>query len=267
MATTQNNRVLGRGELYFAPFLPGTQTPTGERYLGNTPAFGITLSETTLDHYNSDGGVKELDDQITLEVKREGSFSTDNIQPANVALFFFGAASKLTTVGATVAGEEFDAVAPDLYYQLGVTPANPTGVRNVTFPGAAGTAFKVKNKATPTTIYTAGTDYDFDAELGRLHIIGGAIANPTDILVDYTYTASTRDRIISGSTPVEGQMRFIAKNPAGKQTDYLLPWVKLTPDGEYALKGDTWQEIKFKVSALKKSAFEAIYADGRAYTG
>ena len=98
-----NNYTLGRGKVYFSRFKTGTQTPEGFRYIGNTPEFNLNIEQDTLDHYNSDEGIREKDDSVPLEVNRTGSLITDNIDPENVALFFFGSASALTQ--ATVASD------------------------------------------------------------------------------------------------------------------------------------------------------------------
>ncbi|HYD04658.1 MAG TPA: hypothetical protein VEC60_02990, partial [Reyranella sp.] len=129
MATTNNNYVLGKGEVYFAQFKPGTQTPGGERYIGDTPELALTIETQDLDHFSSDRGIREKDDSTTLEVTRRGNMTCQNIDPKNLALFFFGASSVLAQVVATVADEAFNDVEVDHWYQLGVSASNPTGVR------------------------------------------------------------------------------------------------------------------------------------------
>ena len=90
-----------------------------------------------------------------------------------------------------------------------------------------------------------------------------AVTPNASINVTFAVKASTRDRVISGSDPVEGAMRYIAFNPKGLNFDYYLPYVKITPNGDYALKGDEWQQIPFTIEALKPANGEAIYMDGR----
>lgn len=265
MTLLTKNYTLGRGKLYFAKFLPGTQNTNGERYIGNTPALGLKFDATMLDHYDSDQGIKEKDDSITLQVNREGSFTTDNVSPENLALLFFGTTDTLSVTGATVTGETFTAVHTGVTYQLGVTQQNPAGARGIVYPGVSGTLFKVTDDAGTPATFTAGTDYKFDPVTGRLEILeGGAIVDgTTNLKVDYTTETKSQQRVISGSNPVEGLMRFISANPAGKDMDYLLPWVKLTPDGDFTLKGDEWQQLKFKVEVLKRTGYEALYINGR----
>jgi hypothetical protein len=372
-----NNYTLGRGELWFAPFLPGTQTPRGERYIGNSPEFNITVETENLDHYNSDRGVREKDESIALQTDRNGTFTTDNIDPNNLALFFFGSTTALTVAGGTISGEPIGPVELGLTYQLGTTENNPAGARNVSAVtvhasgsapvAASGTvSFSAAGSASDTvtigsTVYTlvaapadpfdvdigadaaetasnlaaainagagsgvaygagttahpdvtatanagvvtvtanvagtsgnaialakngddiavsgatlsggtggyaVGTDYTVDLALGRITILAdGAITDGATIEVDYTVASGTRERVVSGSQAIEGQLRYISYNPAGKQFDYLLPWVKITPNGDFALKGDEWQAIPFGVEILKKSGLEAVYIDGRPF--
>lgn len=260
-----DNLTLGRGELFFAPFAAGTTNPTGERYLGNTPEFNLTLEEEKLDHYSSDRGIREKDKSISLQVNRTGTLITDNIDPENVALFFFGSASALAVTGATVTDEAIASVEQGKYYQLGTTAANPSGARELDVHTAGPPAENIIVMDDATTTFVEDTDYTIDMALGRLYIVpGGAITDGTNLEVSYKTKTSSRTRVISGSAPVEGALRFIAKNPAGEQFDYFFPHVSLSPNGDYALKGDEWQQIPFNVEILKKTGLEAIYMDGRA---
>ena len=249
-----NNYTLGRGELHFAQFATGTTDPRGERYLGNTPEFNLTIENEELEHYGSDRGVKEKDDSITLQTNRTGSFTTDNVSPENLSLFFFGSKSIFTAAGGAITGEAHSDVEVGLSYQLGSSPSNPAGARNVSLVA-------VKRAA---TTFVVNTDYTVDLELGRITILdGGAIVDGDDITVDYTVAASQRDHIVSGSKAIEGSLRYIAFNAAGKQFDWFMPRVKITPNGDFALKGDEWQVIPFNLEVLKKTGMEAIYVDGR----
>lgn len=258
-----NNYTLGRGEVYFARFVTGTETPEGERYLGNTPEFNLTIEEEALDHFSSDRGIREKDDSVSLETTRTGSLITDNIDPENVALFFFGTKSTVTLTATTVTDEVVAGVIPGLYYQLGMSQANPTGYRGLDIHTAPSTKVIVTDNA-GTTTYTEGTDYTIDLTLGRLYIVpGGTIVSGSNIKVDYKVKAQSASRVISGSQAVEGSLRYIAVNPKGDNIDYFMPKVKIGPNGDYALKGEEWQQIPFNIEVLKKTGYEAIYADGR----
>jgi hypothetical protein len=248
------NYTLGRGRVYFSRFLPGTQTPAGYEYIGNTPEFSLTIESETLDHYSSDEGIREKDDSVPLQVNRTGALTTDNVSPANIALFFFGSEEIVTTVAAASQTDTISDVRKGRIYQIGQTASNPVGARGID-------TVAVKNGA---TTYVAGTDYTVNLDTGMLEILPtGAIPADTDLTITYGVRASTRPRIISGSEPVEGAMKYIAHNPKGADFDYTLPWVKVTPNGDYALKGDEWQTIPFNLEALKPVGLEAIYVDGR----
>lgn len=257
-----NNYTLGRGELHFASFLTATDTPGGERYIGNSPEVSFTIETENLDHFNSDHGVREKDESIPLQTNRTGAFTTDNVSPENLALFFLGSSTALAVVGATVTDESITGVQPGLHYQLGRTANDPVGAR-----GLDDSSPPSVTDDPMTTTYVEGTDYTIDLALGRITILeGGGIAADDDILVTYTTLSSTRPRIISGSKPVEGALHYIADNPAGENFDVYFPWVKLTPNGDYNLKGDEWQTIPFNIEILKQSGKEAVYIDGRAVT-
>lgn len=262
MAT--NNYTLGRGEIWFAPFKSGTQVPTGERYFGNTPEFSMNITSQNLDHYGSDHGIREKDLIIPLEVTRAGSLTTDNIDPKNLALFFFGSYAALAITGATVTGEAIADVELGLTYQLGMTDSNPSGARGLDIHTSGPPAKKVIVKKASTEL-VEGTDYSIDMDMARLTILpGGTLISMDDITVDYKVKTQTRDRVVSGSAAIEGALRYIAFNPAGKQIDYYFPWVKITPNGDFQLKAEqAVQAIPLNIEALKLSGREAIYADGR----
>lgn len=271
-ATDSQNYTLGRGELHFARFINSTTKLAGPfRYIGNTPEFSLTISQENLDHFSSDHGIREKDESIALQVDRTGSFTTDNVQKENVSLFFFGESLEVVDAGATVL-ESFvgEQVAQGTYIQLGISASRPTGAKGIAGgpddSNSAGVAFTVAASGSNSVggTYVEGTDYSVDYELGRVYIIpGGAIDDGDSIDVDYTIKASSFDRVISGSAPVEGAMQFISFNPVGLQQDFFFPWVKISPNGDYNLKGDDWQVIPYNIEILKRSDREAIYRDGR----
>jgi hypothetical protein len=257
--TDPNNYTLGRGELWFAKYLAGTQLSNGERYIGNTPEFAANIENENLDHFNSDRGIKEKDESIPLQTNRTASFITDNIHPENLAMYFLGETSKLAVTAASVVGERHEAVIKGLTYQLGKTGS---GARNLDIQSAGVNIIVNDDKGAPTT-YVEGSDYTIDMERGRLEILStGNIDSGTNLVIDYKVKATTRDRVISGSKPIEGSLRYLSFNPAGKQFDWFMPWVKIQANGDHALKGDEWQQIPFSVEILRKPGWEAVYIDG-----
>lgn len=67
----------------------------------------------------------------------------------------------------------------------------------------------------------------------------------------------------SGAAAIEGSLRFISFNPKGDKIDYFMPKVSITPNGDFAMKGDDWQILPFTIEVKKKGELAAIYADGR----
>lgn len=253
-----NNYVLGRGRVYFSRFVPGGQVPAGFRYLGNTPEFSLNIEQETLDHYNSDDGIRELDDSVPLEVTRSGSLITDNIDPENVALFFFGSATALTQAAVASDTETLTSIIAGHSYKLGVTDANPAGYFGI---DPAGFAVAV---AVGGTALVENTDYTVDLTAGLITFLEGSALAVTGANIEVTYAvrSSTRTRVISGSDPVEGALMFQTRNPKGDDCTFMLPYVKLSPNGDYALKGDEWQQIPLQIEVLKPTNKEAIYRDG-----
>ena len=108
-----------------------------------------------------------------------------------------------------------------------------------------------------------------NAELGRVESLEtSTVIQDGDLLTaTYTVAASTRRRVISGSTAVTGSLRYVAYNPEGEQIDYFMPSVTLSPNGDFALKSDEWQVIPFNIDVTKRDAdTAAIYGEGRAMT-
>ena len=250
------NYTLGRGKLYFARFLPGTQTPDGFVYFGNTPEFNLTIESEVLDHFSSDEGIREKDDSIPLQVNRTGSLITDNIAVRNIALFYFGDDSTVTTLAAAYVEQTITDVKLGFFYKLGQTVQNPVGYMglddsDITIEVGAVTLVK-------------GTDYEVTPGIGMIKFLetSTAIEEGDDADITFTVKASKRERVISGTAPVEGALMYESKNPKGKQFHYYMPYVKISPNGDYALKGDEWQQIPFTLDIQKPTVGEAIYVDG-----
>lgn len=66
--------------------------------------------------------------------------------------------------------------------------------------------------------------------------------------------------------PAKGLLQFVADNPEGVNRDIVLPSVTLSPNGDFAIKGDgtDWQTLELTLEVLKKnSATPAVIIDGR----
>ena len=250
-----SNYTLGKGEVHFGQFVSGTQVPRGERFFGDVRALSVTAEQENLDHFSSTRGIRTKDASVVLQLDYSGSFETENISAENLALFFLGESLTTTATSTPVVGEALADVEKGLSYQLGTSSTLPAGVRKVS-------AVTVKKGA---STLVAGTDYVLDATLARITILDTSVtvSNGDDLTVDYTIDASTRQRVVSKSSTIEGSLRYISYNPSGAQQDYFMPWVKITPNGDFSLIGEEWQVLGFSIEVLKKGNLEAVYIDGR----
>ena len=252
-----NSYTIPRGRVYFNPRDAVTGELLGELYLGNCPSFGISIETEKAEHYSSETGLRQKDASVLLEVKRSGSITCDNMAGATVAMFLSGSVEDKSQAAVTVeATEEMD-VLPGRYYQVGSTDQNPAGVRLLT-------AVSVNIKGGAALVL--GTDYNLDAERGRVQILAsGTIASGQTIEVKYKATGNTWKQIKSGAQgELLGAMRVIADNATGDNRDFYLPSVSLVPSGELPViaEGTDFAQMQFDCDVLKPANGEAIYCDG-----
>lgn len=345
------NYVVGRGRLFFGQFKPNSRTPRGQLYFGNTPALSLSQSEDTLDHYSSEGGVRQKDASVSLQNDSNGSFQCDNISIPNLALWFRGVVTTAIEAGSakasgtvtfstappvagdkvTIAGNDLVFVAADpegmevliggtiaqtatnlanaitdLSAALGVTATANAAITTITatLPGEGGNAITLaKTAATPANITVSGatlaggvdvTETITDVERGRWYQLGvtsdrpqgvsnvgsveidgvaadnylvdnaagriyinedaDEISNGDDLDLSYGLVAGVDDIVIAKGEKIEGEMSFIANNAAGANDNYFWPYVQLTPDGDFSLKGDEWLAMTFNFEILKRDA-------------
>lgn len=266
-----NNYVVGRGTVYFDQFKKGSNTKTGELYFGNTPEFTISTDSETLDHYNSDHGLRVMDASVLLEASVSGTFTCDNINAENLALWFLGDVVTSVQTKQTDAVDVYPSVTRGRYYQLGTTDTNPTGVRNVdkvvivsASPNVSISTGTGSITDIPGVKVVPATDYEVDLELGRIYIEMDAkeLAGNVQMAVQYDVAATKRTMVIGKSNMVYGSLRMISDNPVGENKNYFFPKVSLAPDGDYALKGDDWQVMSFSYKAMQlNTRTQRVYID------
>jgi hypothetical protein len=233
---------IGRGKLYFDKFIPGTTTPTGERYLGNSPSVNVTSTYQDLPHYTSDYAVREMDDNFTLQTDRAGTFTLDNASIENIGLMFGSDAVPETGTAATAQTSTLTDVKLGYYYQIGTSAEAPDGVGNVT---------NVVVTQGVAAVTEAG-NYTVDLDNGRLYILEDAadITEGDELSLAYDVTENDTVVVIEEGEQVEGSLRFIADNPKGANKNYFWPYVRLQPTGDFALKGEQWQLMTFQFAVL-----------------
>ena len=269
------NYTLGRGAVLLAR-KTGAGIPNGARFVGNCPALGITVEAETLDHFSSVKGINELDASVQVQTTRSGTFTLDDVQPENLALFMQGSAAALIqAVTAANVNEllyEIADVRLGEWYQIGQTDANPVGVtdlENVTVGDDAYVSAQVAMRpvrAAVPTLYPADGNYDVNADLGLIRFKGNTISAGDDIRIYYTLKViptgdDVRTRVITGGESATGLMRFVQQNPRGVNRMYTFPAVTITANGELALLGEEWQAAPFGLRIEKPTSAEAVYID------
>lgn len=126
-----NQYVFGRGRLAFNR-RRSDGSYEGFRPLGNCPGFNIAIASETFEHFSSEGGLREKDLQIPIQIDRTAEITCDNMSAENLELFLAAATSTRAQSSGTVTDELITAVQAGRFYQLGVGVGNPNGVRNVT---------------------------------------------------------------------------------------------------------------------------------------
>lgn len=154
--------------------------------------------------------------------------------------------ANITPSGATLAGgvdvtEDFTAVELGRWIQLGKTAATPQGVRGV------------------GSVVITGVDeasYTVENDTGRilLHDDADDIVAGSTLHVTYGVKPQTETVVIAKGQSIEGELQFIANNPAGANDDYYWPMVRLTPDGDFSLKSDEWQTVNWNFEILKRDS-------------
>ena len=259
---TNKNYTLPSGKVYFGRFAPGTRAVLDDAdiYLGNTPELTLASDSDTLDHYDADGATRYKDDSVVIESNRTGTLTCDHISPMILGMLFGGEHVVTTQAAATDVEQEIAAVKKDKRYQIGRTLANPAGARGLTSATlAAGATPLVQN-----------VDYLIDLATGGLEFLPGSERieddGTTDVTVTYSSAASEFNTIVSGDdVQVEGRLTYIAKQNKGAKFDYVMPYVTLRPDGDFALKGnEDWQTASFALEVLKLDDQTAqVYINGR----
>lgn len=261
MDMQSRNLTLPRGSLLFAKYKPGTQIPGPFRELGNCPEFTLTRESETLSHYSSRTGMRQLDEEVSIESTLTGAVTTDDMKAENVAYFFMGDVDTITVTSASNQTETFEDVKAGDLYQLGFSDANPSGARKVT------TVVVTDGAVSSPVTFDINDDYILDADLGTIYIPVGSSAIGGDVKVAYGVAASTREQIVAGERQVEGALKFISDNPVGPNADTIFPRVRLSPNGDLALimdpESSEWQQLPLSISVMKKGNLALAYRDGR----
>jgi len=232
-----DNYILGKGKVYFDR-LDSDGNRTGEIDLGNTPAFTLTPSIESLDHYESMSGIREKDKSVDTSIGFTGTFTLDEYARENLklALMNDGGEASYTQVTGHQTNEPITA-------RLGKwVPLSKRNVHAVNVTDSTG-----------TVTYVADTDYAVDASIGRIRAIpGGSISDAQALLVDYNYDATEYPKVsaLSDST-IEGYVRFVGAPAVGPTYELEIWRVKIKPSGDIPWITEEWGQIPFEMEVLK----------------
>lgn len=230
-----------KGVVYFDKYDFTSSEYTGERDLGNAPAFSFNLALEKLEHFSSRGGLKSKDKEIISQITPGLTFTLDEVNKENLALLTMATLNEVTQTGGNITAETHTAYEGrriNLLYR---------DISAVTISG-----------------YTSPADYIIDTTLkddviGRIYIVpaadGGTITDGSSIDVDYTYGSITYTEVEAfNETVIEGRLRFVSDNPVGTQQELEAWRVSLTPSGDTAMIGDDWSTLGFSGEILKDTA-------------
>ena len=281
-ASTTAQRLIPGGKIYFDLF-DANSNQTGERYLGLTPGFTISIKSDKIESYSAESGLRQLDDQTLVTITRSGKLTVRQISMENLGMFFAGQSAIAAQSTGTVSGELVSVLA-DRYYQLGDTIANPTGVRSVSAvtvasgtiaTAAISTAYALGAQVKPATspLYafqctTAGTSGG--SAPTWVNTVGATVTDGTVtwtcigiltpvLSTDYTVDATMGRVYVLPST---------ASTPAGTarvHPSYSMPWsfgyTKSAVSREQMLssgKADVYGALRF-IAANAKGANRDVY--------
>jgi len=90
IAPNTDNYTLGKGVVSFDQKNPSTGLYSGERDLGNAPAFSFNIALEKLEHFSSRGGLKAKDKEIISQITPGVTFTLDEINKENMGLLTLG---------------------------------------------------------------------------------------------------------------------------------------------------------------------------------
>lgn len=230
--------IIGRGQVYFDPVDPETGLNTGEIYIGHTTTVTIDRTIEFTERRRSVLGLRIKSDKTPTSDAGTVSFITDNINLANLGLWFGG--TFVTQITAMDGGrvETLTAQAGQ-FYQLGLDINPGTGVRNVW-------AMVVLDES-----MTPVEGLYIDEDNGRFGIPRSRVdLNGMILTVQYEIMYNNADVSDLNRMPMKGALRYIADNQFGKNRSFYWPSVMLVPKDQLKLKDDGWMSLSFEAEVL-----------------
>ena len=269
------NYVLANGRIEFQQFpvengVEQKSKAKGFRYLGSSTELNLTQENETLEHKSTECGFNVTDEEIITSSSLTGAFTLDNISTENLALFFAGETTNQVQTKETGKSEVIK-LYPTLGYRLGVDGNNPNGVFDATITKIETFATEAAAKSGTGSVATlvADVDYEFAPEMAYL-MIGDrettkkVTVDGTWAVVTYDLKDSKRDVVITQNQSIVGSLLFRGCNAKGENRQYFLPKVRLSANGDFALKGgEEWSTLGFNITALQEDGRAMLYINGQ----
>ena len=256
----RDNIIIGAGEVYLDLF-DANGAKTGERYLGDavSATLGIATEETTV--FSGTGPVAEELSRVVRQITRQFTLTLHDISMENLQIFVIG---EPTPVGPAVMDETI-AVAPDRFYPLGVSAANPAGWSRVDQVAVTGGTVDAGGTFTAAAAaWVEGTDYAIEAAAGRVHVFDTAATQVAMAAIQVDYTPDGM-RVQSTTHQIRGAFRYIETPADGEGRNFYAPDCNIRPSGDLSLLDgrNTEQQIGLTVAALEPpGGLRALYIDG-----
>ena len=243
-ASTTKQRLIPGGKIYFDPF-DSNGNSTGERYLGLTPGFTVTIASEKITSYGAESGLRELDDETLITITRTGKLTCRQISVENLGLFLGAAASVQTQSSGAVTGEH-KGVLLDRYYQLGASTSNPSGVRNVTSPTVVG---KTASNWAANTAYVVGDRVKKTSSPTHIFVctVAGTSANPTEP----TWPSTIDATVVDGTVTWRCETLITLVEGTDYSVDLTLARVYVLPGARLSAHGGQWTFGYTKAAATR----------------
>lgn len=228
---------LGSGRVYFDPFAPGTKTLTGERYVGNTPAFSVTRSVESTTRVRSLRGRTLRSDPIIISETFTASVTTDNMNLENIA-DWYGADLDQSLLGGISINANF------------VLEHNKTYSLNEFAESVDASSSIEQIRVFKNGAEVSLDNFDLsDLKYGRFRLSDypkGLFYGETISVLIQTKTIKRSDITLTQRS-VSGRLRFASKNIVGADCEYVYPHATMTCSGALDFKGEGFQSLTFNV--------------------
>jgi len=235
VAPNPENYMVGSGVVFFDYTTPAG-VKMGEMDLGNTPAFVITPTIETLDHFESRTPQRGKDASVDISKGFTVKFTLEEYSMDNLALIFYSEAPATTVQGAGSVLNEDITARHDKWVKVDYRKITNVAVKN----------------ETETVTYDAD-DYNIDHITGRVKALStGSITDGQALSITYDYSSLSYPTI-SGMTltPVEGYLRFIGDPMHGPVLEVEVWKVKLKPTSDVAFIGTEWGAVEMEAEVLR----------------